>query len=247
MRKGEGKVYLVGMGPGDPELITVRALKVLKKADVVMYDLLANAGLLKLSRRRAEKICVGKSDGLHLLEQDRINRMLYQKAREGKTVVRLKGGDPFTFSRGIEEAMYLRAKGVDFEIVPGITSAFAAPQSFGIPLTRKGRYSSVAVLTGRRSDGRPIDAPACDTLIYLMGVGNIRNIVRAVLRSGRSKDTPAAFIERGTTEKERIVTGTLGNIAEKARRHSVMPPAVFIVGEVVKYGRRIYGHKYKKR
>jgi len=245
MRAKSGKVYIVGSGPGDPELITVKAANALKKADVIIYDFLANTGLLKLARIRAEKICVGKTDGLHLLEQGAINRLLHKKARQGNIVVRLKGGDPLVFSRGVEEALYLRRKGIVFEIVQGITSAFAAPESFGIPLTRKGKYSSVAVLTGRKSNGEALDAPRCDTLVYLMAVANIDNVVRAILKSGRDRKTPCAFVERATTGDERIVTGSLASIARKAKEELVRSPAVFIVGEVVKYGRQIYEHKYK--
>jgi len=245
MRTKKGKVYIVGAGPGDPELVTIKALKAIKKADVVVYDFLATPKLLKWARRSSEKICAGKADGLHLFEQRAINRLLCEKAKAGRIVVRLKGGDPFLFSRGIEEALYLKRKNVDFEIVPGITSAFAAPQSFGIPLTRKGKLSSVAVLTGRKSSGEGIDAPGCDTLIYLMAVGNIENVIKAVLGSGRQKNTPCAFIEGATTKRERIITGNLSNITEVAARSSVKSPAVFVVGKVVGYGRRIYGHKYK--
>lgn len=247
MPKRSSKVYIVGAGPGDPELITVKALKALRRADVVIYDFLANQELLAFARRSAEKICVGKTDGLHLLEQGAINRLLFKKARAGKIVVRLKGGDPLVFSRGVEEALYLNKKNIDFEIIQGITSAFAAPESFGIPLTRKGKYSSIAVLTGRKSNNDAIDAPKCDTLIYLMAVANIDNVIKAVIRSGKSKTTPAAFIERGTTGKERIVTGTLANIIKRSKEEAVRSPAIFIVGEVVRYGRKIYGHKYKNR
>lgn len=247
MTKKRGKVYIVGAGPGDPELITVKAVKVLQKADYVIYDFLANTAFLRIAKRSSKKICVGKADGLHLFEQRQINKLMYEKARSGGIVVRLKGGDPFVFSRGIEEALYLRKKGIDFEIIPGVTSAFAAPESFGIPLTRKGKYSSVAVLTGRKSNGEKIDAPHCDTLVYLMGVSNIKNIVTAVLRSGKKKSTPCAFIERGTTDAERIVTGTLKTIEDRARKNSIKPPAVFIVGKVVTYGKRVYGYKYKTR
>jgi len=241
----KGKVYIVGAGPGDPGLITIKAADIIRKADVIVYDFLANPELLNLAKRQAEKICVGKKDGLHLLAQARINKLLYERAKRKKAVIRLKGGDPFIFSRGIEEALYLKTKKVNFEIIAGITSAFAAPQSFGIPLTRRGRFSSVAVLTGRRSDGKAIDAPDCDTLIYLMGVANIKNIVKAVLKSGKGKDTPCAFIERGTLPEERVVAGNLADIVKKAVVYRVKPPAVFVVGEVVGYGKRIYGHKYK--
>ncbi len=247
MRAKKGKVYIVGAGPGDPSLITVKALKRLKAADVVIYDFLASPGLLKLAKRSSEKICVGKADGLHLLEQPQINKLLYENAAKGNVVVRLKGGDPFIFSRGIEEAIYLKRKGIEFEIIPGITSAFSAPQSFGIPLTRKGRYSSVAILTGRKSNGEDIDAPRCDTLIYLMAVGNIKNVIKAILKSGRQKDTPCAFIENGTTKDERIITGDLSDIVEKSEKYSIRPPAIFIVGKVVEYGKRIHEHKFKAK
>jgi len=245
MKNRKRKVYIIGAGPGDWELISVKGLNILKRADVILYDFLASKELLRFAKKNAELICVGKSDGLHLFEQKKINELLFKKAKEGKIVARLKGGDPFVFSRGIEEAVYLKKRGIDFEIVSGITSAFAAPESFGIPLTRKGKYTSVAVLTGRKSNGERIDAPECDTLVYLMAVANIKNVVKAIKSSGRSILTPCAFIERGTTERERIITGTLADIEERAGKYSVSAPAVFIVGEVVRYGKRIYGHKFK--
>jgi len=241
----KGKVYIIGAGPGDWKLISVKGLEKLKKADVILYDFLASQKLLEFTKKSAEVICAGKADGLHILEQDQINALLYSKAKEGKVVARLKGGDPFVFSRGIEEALYLKKKGIDFEVIPGITSAFAAPESFGIPLTRKGKYSSVAVLTGRKSNGQDLDAPYADTLVYLMAVRNIRNVVRAVLDSGRVKSTPCAFIEKGTTKDERVITGNLGNIVDKASRYSVCSPAVFIVGKIINYGKSIRGHKFK--
>ena len=241
----KGKVFIIGAGPGDPELISVKGLKRIKSSDVILYDFLASKRLLRFAKRCAEIICVGKSDGLHLLGQAEINRLIYKKAKDGKIIARLKGGDPFIFSRGIEEALYLKKKGIDFEIIPGITSAFAAPESFGIPLTRRGKHSSVAVLTGRKSNGEGPDAPGCDTLIYLMAVSNIKEVVKKIIKSGKNKNTPAAFIEKATTGNERVVTGNLGNIARKAHKYSVKAPAVFVVGEVVKYGKKIYGHKYK--
>jgi len=244
---GKAKVYLIGAGPGDWELISVKGLKRIKEADVILYDFLASKELLRFAKKNAKVICVGKSDGLHLLEQDKINKLIYKLAQKGKTVVRLKGGDPLVFSRGIEEALYLKKKGIDLEIIQGITSAFSAPESFGIPLTRKGKYSSVAVLTGRKSNGDSIDAPDCDTLVYLMAVANIRNVVKAILGSGRNKLTPCAFIERGTTKNERIITGNLSNIVRKARGYLVRSPAVFIVGDVVNYGKRIYENKFTLR
>jgi uroporphyrin-III C-methyltransferase len=241
----KGKVYIIGAGPGNWELITFKGLKKIKEADVILYDFLASKELLRFAKRGAEITCVGKADGLHLLEQRQINKLIYKKAKQGKTVARLKGGDPLVFSHGVEETLYLRKKGIDFEIIPGITSAFAAPESFGIPLTRRGKFSSIAVLTGRKSNARPLDAPKCDTLIYLMAVENIKNVVKAILNSGRNRKAPCAFIERGTTPKERIITGNLGNIAQKAEKFVVKAPAVFIVGEIIKYGRKIYADRYK--
>jgi len=247
MGNKKGKVYIIGAGPGDWKLISVKGLEKLKKADVILYDFLASDELLRFAKENARVICCGKRDGMHLKKQHEINKLLFKYAGSGKSVVRLKGGDPFLFSRGIEEALYLTRKGIDFEIIPGITSAFAAPESFGIPLTRKGRFSSVAVLTGRKSNSGKLDAPMCDTLIYLMAVGNIANVVKAVIGSGRDRNSPCAIIERGTTEDERIITGRLDSIVELADRFSVRPPAIFIVGDIVDYGRRIYGHKYTKK
>ncbi len=240
-----GKVYIVGAGPGDWELISVKGLKRIRNADVILYDFLSSPELLRFAKKGARIICCGKADGMHILEQLKINRLLVKFAKEGKVVVRLKGGDPLVFSRGIEEVLYLRSKKVNFEVVQGITSAFSVPESFGIPLTRKGKYSSVAVLTGRKSNNQKLDAPACDTLVYLMAVSNIENVVKKLLTSGRKKNTPCAFIENGTTSKERIITANLGNVIKRARESCVKAPAVLIVGEVVRYGKRIYGHKFK--
>lgn len=245
MLKKRIKVSIVGAGPGDWELISLKGLKRIRSADVILYDFLASPRLLKEVRRGAEIICVGKKDGLHVIEQRQLNNLLYQKAKAGKWVVRLKGGDPFLFSHGSEEALYLRRKGIAVEIIPGITSVFAAPESFGIPLTRKGKYSSVAVLTGRKSNSQALDAPKCDTLIYLMAAATIKKVVGRVLSSGRNKSTPCAFIERATTKDERIIPGTLETIERLAKRYALKPPAVFVVGEAVKYGKRLYGHKFK--
>jgi siroheme synthase len=182
---------------------------------------------------------VGKRDGLLLKEQDGINRLLYEKSLIYRNVVRLKGGDPFIFSRGYEEAEYLKRKGISCEVIPGITSAIAGPESYGIPLTIRNRISSVAILTGRKKDiNAPIDAPDCATLVYLMGVGNIKNIVKALRRSRRKENTPCAFIERATQKDSRIIRGTIATIEKEAKRFNLKPPAVLIVGEVVKNGHR---------
>lgn len=239
MENRKGKVYIVGAGPGDPELISVKGLKALKKADCVLYDFLSSPALLKYVKSGAKKICVGKADGLHLKEQDEINGLLYKYSQVYRYVVRLKGGDPFVFSRGFEEARYLAYKRVRFEVIPGITSAIAGPESFGIPLTIKNKIQSFAVLTGRKEDpNAEIDAPDCQTLVYVMGVANIKNIVKALRKSGRIGTTPCAFIERAATRKARIVKATINTIAREAVRQKVKPPAILIVGEVVKYAKR---------
>ncbi|MFH0840208.1 MAG: uroporphyrinogen-III C-methyltransferase, partial [Candidatus Omnitrophota bacterium] len=211
MKNKTGTIYIIGAGPGDPDLISVKGLKILKKADCVLYDFLSNKSLLRNVKKNAAKICVGKKDGLHLKEQDEINKLLYDNALIHKRVVRLKGGDPFVFSRGIEEARYLSKKGVKTEVVPGITSAIAGPESFGIPLTVKNKLQSFAVLTGRKNDkDAEIDAPHCDTLVYLMGVANISNIVKALKKSGRPDSVPCAFIERATSRNARLIKATVG-------------------------------------
>ena len=229
------KVFIVGAGPGDPELISVKGLKALEKADAILYDFLSAPELLKFTKDSSEKICVGKADGMHLLEQDKINELLYKKSLEYKYVVRLKGGDPFIFSRGYEEARYLASKGIKYEVIPGITSAIAAPESFGIPLTIKNKISSVAILTGRKKDiNAEISAPNCETLIYLMAVANIAKVVKALYKSGRSKDTPCAFIERATSKNARIIRATIETVEKQVKEFKVKPPAVLIVGEVVR-------------
>ncbi len=234
----KNKVYIVGAGPGDPELISVKGLKALMRSDCVLYDFLSSPALLKRVKKGAKKICVGKADGLHLKEQDEINRLLYEYSRSCRHVVRLKGGDPFVFSRGFEEARYLSERGVEFEVIPGITSALAGPESFGIPLTVKNRVRSVAILTGRKEDpDAEIDAPDCRTLVYVMGVANIRNIVKALRKSGRPGATPCAFIERATTKGARIVKATIKTVEKEAARRKVKPPAILIVGEVVNYAK----------
>jgi len=233
-----GKVYIVGAGPGDPELISVKGLKILKKADCLLYDFLSSPALLNYVKKSAKKICVGKSDRLHLKEQDEINKLLYENSRRYRYIVRLKGGDPAVFSRGSEEERYLLARGVRTELIPGITSAIAGPESFGIPLTVKNKIQSFAVLTGRKENPTAeIDAPRCPTLVYLMGVANIRNIVKALRKSGRPDATPCAFIERATTKSARIVKATIKTIAKEAVRRKVKPPAILVVGEVVNYAK----------
>jgi len=238
MKNKIGRVYIVGAGPGDPELISIKGLAAIKKADCILYDFLSNSKLLDYAKRGAKRICVGKAAGLHLKEQSQINRLLYDNALIYKNVVRLKGGDPYVFSRGPEELKYLLSQGIRSQVIPGITSAIAGPESFGIPLTIKNRIQSFAVLTGRKKDpSARIDAPDCPTLIYLMSVANIANIVKALKRSGRPETLPCAFIERATRDDSRIIIATIGTIVLEARRKKVRPPAVLVVGEVVNYAK----------
>jgi uroporphyrinogen III methyltransferase/synthase len=234
MKNKKGKVYIVGAGPGDPELISVKGMNAVKAADCILYDFLSAPELLGFAKDSCEKICVGKKDGLHLKEQDEINELLASKAAEHENTVRLKGGDPFVFSRGSEEAGHLMKEGVDVEVIPGITSAFAGPLNNGIPLTIKNEVQSVAVITGRKKDPEAeIDAPDCGTLVYLMAVANISNVVKAIKKSGRSDDTPCAFIEKATRADERMVVSTIGNVEEDVKKNEIKPPAVFVVGKVV--------------
>ncbi|MFH1772523.1 MAG: uroporphyrinogen-III C-methyltransferase [Candidatus Omnitrophota bacterium] len=235
MELDNGKVYIVGAGPGDPELITVKGLKALKKADCVLYDFLSAPELLNYAKDSCEKICVGKAGGFHLKEQDEINLLLYEKALVYRNVVRLKGGDPFVFSRGCQEAQYLYERGIKCEVIPGIASAMAAPLSFGIPLTVKDRIQSVSIITGREKDvNAEIYAPNRGTLIYLMAVANISNVVKALKKSKWEGTTLCAFIERATRPNQRIIQATVDTIEEETFKMKVKPPAVLVVGDVLK-------------
>jgi uroporphyrinogen III methyltransferase/synthase len=234
-------VALVGAGPGDPDLITVGAVARLAQADVVVYDRLANPALLQHAPAGAERIYAGKTPDRHTLSQDEINALLIGKAREGKRVVRLKGGDPFVFGRGGEEAEALAAAGVPFEIVPGISSAIAAPAYAGIPVTHRGIATSFAVITGHEDPSKgegsidwPRIANGADTLIFLMGVGSLDEIAAKLVEHGRDLSTPAAVIEWGTLPRQRTVTGTLATIGANVRDAGLQPPAVTVVGEVTR-------------
>jgi uroporphyrinogen III methyltransferase/synthase len=235
-----GIVYLVGAGPGDPKLITIRGAECLTRADVVVYDRLTNCHQLEYAPACAERIYAGKSPGRQSISQIAINRLLVERAYEGKTVVRLKGGDPFVLGRGGEEAEALAAAGVPFEIVPGVTSAVAVPAYAGIPLTHRDYASSFAVVTGHaRKEAAPSlpPIPDADTLVVLMGVKNLAAIVERMLIQGRSPATPAAFIQWGTTPMQRTVVATLDTIVERAA--GIGPPAVLVVGEVVALRERL--------
>ena len=234
-----GKVYLVGAGPGDRKLITLKGLECLNRADVVIYDLLVNTELLEHCPPHAEKIYGGKMAGEQAKRQVEINRLMAQHAKGGKTVVRLKGGDPFVFGRGGEEALMLVEAGVDFEIVPGITSAIAAPAYAGIPVTHRGCASSVAFVTGHSAAlGADSDirwdqlATAVDTLVVYMGVGHLREIAKRLTAHGRKPKTPVALVHWGTTPQQVVLQGTLADIAQKAETVKLENPAVIVVGDV---------------
>lgn len=234
---GLGKVCLAGAGPGDPELLTVKALRALQQAEVVLYDRLANPALLDLAPASCERICVGKEDGHHAVPQEQINALLLEHARRGRRVVRLKGGDPFVFGRGGEEALCLAEHGVPFEVIPGVSSALAAAGSAGIPVTHRNVAASFAVITGHRCDGAITFEKweclgALDTLVFLMGVGARVEIARRLIEAGRPVKEPVAFVERATTAAQHTVVSTLGEVA--AGRVEVRAPAVMVVGEVVR-------------
>jgi len=236
----KGRVYLVGAGPGDPELITLRALDRIKRAEVIVYDYLANAAIMDHAAPSAERIYVGKRAGRHAMPQEEINLLLIRLARENKTVVRLKGGDPYIFGRGGEEASELDAAGIPFEVVPGVTSAIAVPSFAGIPLTDRRLASSVAFVTGHEDPTKSRSgihwdrlATGVDTLVFLMGVRNLPDIAGQLVRFGRPADTPVAVIYRGSTPEQKTVTGTLDTIVAACEEADVKPPSIIVVGEVV--------------
>jgi uroporphyrin-III C-methyltransferase len=234
-----GEVYLVGAGPGDPDLITVKALKAIQKADVILYDRLVNKQLLNVSKPSAIRLFSGKYPQCHTRTQDRINRLMVKYAAQGKMVVRLKGGDPFVFGRGGEEAAYLTKFGIPFHIIPGITAGIAAPAYAGIPVTHREFGNSFAVVTGHQMSGKTEAnwtylATAVDTIIIYMGVKNLPDICEALMKNGRSGETMTAIIEQGTTVKQHVVTAPLNLIVEAAKKESIGNPAIIIVGDVVK-------------
>jgi uroporphyrinogen III methyltransferase/synthase len=239
-------VYLVGAGPGDPGLITVRGLEAIRRAEVLVHDRLVNPALLEEAPASALRVFAGKHAGAHCLPQERINALLVEHARRGRIVVRLKGGDPFVFGRGGEEALALAAAGIPFEIVPGVSAAVAVPAYAGIPVTHRGVGSSFAVVTGHEDptkDATAVDwarlATAVDTLVVLMGVQSLPRIVAALLAHGRSPATPAALIQWGTTASQQTVLGTLGDIVERAEVARLEPPVLTVIGEVVRLRERL--------
>lgn len=233
-------VYLVGAGPGDPGLITVKGLRCLHAADVVVYDRLANPRLLSHAREGAEMIYVGKASSQHAMKQDDINQLLVDKAKEGKIVCRLKGGDPYVYGRGGEEAETLVANGIAFEEVPGVTSAIGAAAYAGIPVTHRKLCSALGIVTGHEDPTKTESsirwdklATAMDTLVFLMGVENLPNIVSRLVANGRAPETPVALVRWGTMPCQETLVGTLADIVEKVRAADFKSPAVTVVGEVV--------------
>ena len=234
-------VYLVGAGPGDAGLITVRGRDLVSRCDVVVYDRLVGAEILDWCRDDAEKIFVGKEAGRHSMTQDEINALIVEKALQGKGVCRLKGGDPFVFGRGGEEALFCLQNGVPFEIVPGVTSAIAAPAYAGIPVTHRGVATSFAVVTGhtKDDDSPPENLPVADTLICLMGVRALPKIVAALLARGENPEKPVALVRWGTTEKQEVVTGTLQTVVDDVEKAQLKPPALIVIGDVVNLRRQM--------
>jgi len=231
------KVYLTGAGPGDIDLLTIKALRVIREADVIIYDRLANPDILNECKDGCEFIYVGKEDSHHTLPQDEINETIYRASQRYETVVRLKGGDPLVFGRGGEEGIYLRERGVEFEFIPGITSAIAVPEYAGIPVTHRGITVSFRVVTGHEATKEKSQIPwenykTDDTIVFLMGLHRLEYIVEKLLEIGKPADFPIAVISRGTWPDEKTVTGTLSDIYEKAK--ALPTPALIVVGEVVR-------------
>ena len=233
-----GEVYLVGAGPGDPDLLTFRALRLLQKADVVLYDRLVGKGIVDLARRDAELVYVGKARDKHALPQDNINELLVHYAKQGKKVCRLKGGDPFIFGRGGEEIDLIVAEGIDFQVVPGITAASGCASYAGIPLTHRDHAQSVRFVTGHRKDGS-VDLDwehlvgEHETVVFYMGLVGLREICSQLIAHGRAGDTPIALVSRGTTNLQEVITGTLNQLPDDIEGREIHAPTLIIVGSVV--------------
>ena len=242
-KKPKGKCYLVGAGPGDLGLVTLRAKECIEEAEVIVYDYLCNPEMLKWAPESAEVIYAGKKAGAHTLTQEEINALLVEKALAGKNVVRLKGGDPFVFGRGAEEAQALATARVPFVVVPGITSAIAGPAYAGIPVTHRGLSASVTIASGHTASDYDWHALATGsgTLVFLMALGNLEEIVERLLAHGRAADEPAAVIQWATTARQRTVHAPLATIAEGARHAQLGSPAVLVVGPTAALAQQLAG------
>jgi uroporphyrin-III C-methyltransferase len=239
-------VYLTGAGPGDIELMTLKAARVIKEADIIIYDRLANPEIMEMAKKECEMVYVGKQDGRHSVPQDEINEIIYQASQKFENVVRLKGGDPFVFGRGGEEAIYLFDRGVKFEIIPGITSSVSVPAYAGIPVTHRGITTSFRVVTGHETPNKKISQIEWqtflndETIVFLMGFHNIELITGKLMSMGKRPDYPCAVISKGTTPEQKVVTGTLDNIVERSK--GLPTPAIIVVGEVVKLREKLRWH-----
>ncbi|WP_240374512.1 uroporphyrinogen-III C-methyltransferase [Bacillus piscicola] len=234
----KGFVYLTGAGPGDPKLLTIRALESLQEADVVVYDRLINKEILQECKEDAEFVFCGKFPKNHTLRQEQINELLYEKAREGKVVTRLKGGDPFVYGRGGEEAVYLKERSIPFEVIPGVTAGIAAPAYAGIPVTHRDFGGTFAIVTGHLPHKKNKEqwealAKGIDTLVFYMGMSQVEAIADMLVTAGRPKETPAAAVEWGTTTHQRTVTAPLHLLHKEIEQAGIANPAIIIIGDVV--------------
>jgi len=235
----EGEVHLVGAGPGDPGLLTVRGKELIQQADVLVHDALVDSSLLELNPQ-AERVDAGKRGGEHTLRQEEINERLADLAEQGKMVVRLKGGDPFLFGRGAEEAEHLRRRGITVHVVPGVTSAIAVPELCGVPVTHRDHSSQVTIVTGHERAGRDEDridwahlAESKGTIVVLMGMGNLRSISASLLEGGMPAETPVAVMTEGSTEGQRTLVSRLGTAAEDVERAGLKAPGIIVIGGCV--------------
>lgn len=239
-----GKVYIIGAGPGDPGLLTIKGKHCLQTSDVVLYDHLVSTEVLEFAPTDAQRVYVGKVSGHHIQPQMEINRLLVNKARQGHTVARLKGGDPFVFGRGAEEAECLTEHAIPFEVIPGISSAIASPAYAGIPLTHRAYASGFHVVTGHECASStsvpwPLLAMSNQTLVILMGMSHLREITNKLIQHGRADDTPVAIIGMGTTPQQTLTLGSLSTICDVARVEGICPPATVVIGDVVRLSQKL--------
>lgn len=248
----KGRVFICGAGPGDPKLMTLRAMELLKTCDIVLYDRLVGKEIIDQIPAGSEQAYVGRTVGEPTTHQDKTNELMVKYAKKGKTVLRLKGGDPFIFGRGAEEAEYLIRSGIEFEIVPGITSSIASPAYAGIPLTHRRYSSSVAIVTGHEEGEKDKLmvrwdklASAVDTIVVLMGIGQLDHISRNLVKAGMKKNIKVAIVASGTTDKQRVLKGTLGTIAGLTKKADIKPPAVIVIGRVANLSDKLDWFKKK--